>query len=70
MSYLRFNTRKKHCSIGIKMGCSKKKKKGCSGNSERNDFRGVVVVQSLSCVKLFVTPWTAARQVSLSFAIS
>ena len=25
MSYLRFNTRKKHCSIGIKMGCSKKK---------------------------------------------
>ena len=29
-----------------------------------------VVVQSLSCVQLFATPWTAARQVSLSFTIS
>ena len=28
------------------------------------------VVQSLSCVWLFVTPWTAARQASLSFTIS
>ena len=29
-----------------------------------------VVVQSLSLIQLFVTPWTAARQVSLSFTIS
>ena len=29
-----------------------------------------VVVQSLSCIRLFVTPWTAARQASLSFSIS
>ena len=29
-----------------------------------------IVVQLLSCVQLFVTPWTAARQVSLSFTIS
>ena len=29
-----------------------------------------VVVQSLSRVQLFVTPWTAARQPSLSFTIS
>ena len=29
-----------------------------------------VVVQSLSCVQLFATPWTAACQVSLSFTIS
>ena len=29
-----------------------------------------VVVQSLSCVQLFVTPWTAAHQASLSFTIS
>ena len=29
-----------------------------------------VIVQSLSCVRLFVTPWTAARQASLSFTIS
>ena len=28
------------------------------------------VVQSLSCVRLFVTPWTAACQPSLSFTIS
>ena len=30
----------------------------------------VVVVQSLICVRLFVTPWTAACQASLSFTIS
>ena len=30
----------------------------------------VVVVQSLSRVRLFMTPWTAARQASLSFTIS
>ena len=29
-----------------------------------------VAVQSLSCIQLFVTPWTAACQVSLSFTIS
>ena len=29
-----------------------------------------VVVQSLSCVWLFVAPWTAAHQASLSFTIS
>ena len=29
-----------------------------------------VCVQSLSCVRLFVAPWTAARQASLSFTIS
>ena len=29
-----------------------------------------VVIESLSRVQLFATPWTAARQVSLSFAIS
>ena len=30
----------------------------------------IVVVQLLSCVWLFVTPWTAARQPSLSFTVS
>ena len=29
-----------------------------------------VVVQSLSCVQLFVTPWAAACQASLSFTVS
>ena len=33
-------------------------------------WRIVAVVQSLSCVQLFVTPWTAAHQASLSFTIS
>ena len=31
---------------------------------------GVIVVQLLNCVWLFATPWTAARQASLSFTIS
>ena len=30
----------------------------------------LVVVQSLSRVQLFVTPWTAAHQASLSFTVS
>ena len=30
----------------------------------------IVIVESLSCVQLFVTPWTAACQASLSFTIS
>ena len=30
----------------------------------------IVVFQSLSCVLLFATPWTAAHQASLSFTIS
>ena len=30
----------------------------------------VVVVQSLSCVRLLVSPWTAARQAPLSLTIS
>ena len=29
----------------------------------------IVVLQSLSCVQIFVTPWTAAFQASLSFTI-
>ena len=29
-----------------------------------------IVVQSLSCVQLFATPWTAALQAPLSFSIS
>ena len=48
--------------------------KGLPLESETWDKSGeltqVVVVQSLSRVLLFVTPWTAARQASLSFTIS
>ena len=30
----------------------------------------VLLIQSLSCVRLFATPWTVARQAYLSFTIS
>ena len=33
-------------------------------------YAAAVIVQSLSCVRLFANPWTAARQASLSFTIS
>ena len=36
----------------------------------RRDSVTLVVAQSLSHVRLFATPWTAARQASLSFTIS
>ena len=42
----------------------------CSFRSGLLKFWYVAVVQSLSWVKLFVTPWTAACQASLSFSIS
>ena len=35
-----------------------------------NTMRIAIVVQSLSCIQLFVTPWTAACQASLSFTLS
>ena len=35
-------------------------------NLVRQNFNPNVVVQLLSCVRLFVTPWTAAHQASLS----
>ena len=35
-----------------------------------NILHFVVVVQSLSCVQLFETPWTAASHASLSFTVS
>ena len=46
----------------------------CPSLSERSRSQKAlccsVFVQSLSCVQLFATPWTAARQASLSFPIS
>ena len=35
-----------------------------------DEIKDYVVVQSLSCVRLFTTPWTAARQPSLTITIS
>ena len=37
---------------------------------EKDNYKRHSSVQSLSCVRLFVTPWTAARQASLSLTIS
>ena len=45
----------------------------CAEDGKRKGMRlrfiFVVVIQSLSHVQLFVTPWTAAGQVSLSFTV-
>ena len=47
------------------------KKKSCPYlQSQMTKFSSTLAVQSLSHVQLFVTPWTAARQASLSFTIS
>ena len=37
------------------------------GSDTQDQFSSV---QSLSCVQLFATPWTAAQQVSLSFTVA
>ena len=46
--------------------------KWCEGADGGVCFRkeGISSVQSLSCVRLFATPWTAACQASLSITIS
>ena len=55
-----------------KSNLKKKKYKKCVCTSWEYSLRGIVCwlgfssVQSLSCVRLFVTPWTAAHQASLS----
>ena len=41
-----------------------------AGQKDIYDITYVAVVQSLSHVQLFVIPWTAARQASLSLTIS
>ena len=42
----------------------------CAKETQHCKAIAVIAVQSLSCVWLFVTPWTAACQASLSFTIS
>ena len=42
----------------------------CNGFGCSYNFLINTVVQLLSCVRFFVTPWTAASQASLSFTIS
>ena len=41
-----------------------------SSEQQRDSANDIVVVQLLNRVPLFVTPWPAARQTSLSFTIS
>ena len=40
------------------------------GSESRKECQGYSLVQSLSCVRLFATPWTAALQASLSITNS
>ena len=40
------------------------------GPESRKECQGYSLVQSLSCVRLFETPWTAAHQASLSITNS
>ena len=54
-------------SCSVFKACSKK---SFENNTFLASFTFVVVIQSLSCVQLFATPWTAQRQTSLSFTIS
>ena len=42
----------------------------CKEDMQMVKFSSVSSVQSLSCVRLFVTPWTAAHQASLSITNS
>ena len=42
----------------------------CHVGALHRELLKVVVVQLLSCVRPFLTPWTAAHQASLSFTIS
>ena len=41
-----------------------------SGHNGKDYEKECIAVRSLSCVRLFATPWTTARQASLSFSIS
>ena len=54
-------------SCSVFKACSKK---SLENNTFLASFTFVVVVQSLSRVQLFATPWTAEHQTSLSFTIS
>ena len=57
----------KGCALSVEMVCSLKTDP-CKPVLSMTKKK--LVVQSLSCVRLFMTPWTAAHQASLSFTIS
>ena len=62
------NKHMKRCSVLLIIRDMQKKKK--NHNKVSSHTIRIVVVQLLSQVWLFATPWTAARQASLSFIIS
>ena len=43
---------------------------GSGGDSRLLQINRCVAIQSLHCVRLFLAPWTAAHQASVSFTIS
>ena len=59
-----------HCCLYSVLYIMELSKNSYSKNLHLAILSTVIVVQSLSCVWLFVTPWTAAHQASLSFTIS
>ena len=59
-----------HCCLYSVLYIVELSKNSSSKNLHLAILSTVVVVQSLSCVWLFVTPWSAAHQASLSFTIS
>ena len=48
--------------------CSREDRKG-SGTRRKLEMGGACVLNSFSCVRLFVTPWTIALQAPLSMGI-
>ena len=60
-----------HTQNGTLLSLKKKEFLTCSMTwINHEDIMLSGIVQSLSCVQLFATPWTAALQGSLSFTIS
>ena len=64
--------RSEDCGPQLDSGlCSPQPEKSlCSNDDQHNRNKTIAVVQWLSRVPLFVTPWTAAHQASLPFTIS
>ena len=65
--------RAQHCHLGgqeASWGCSAGRLQHSAMVKARLRTQAIIAVQLLSLAWLFVTPWTAARQASLSFPIS
>ena len=68
--YTHPNLKRKCISLGFKhCNRNKAKIKACYKGKKMRSAGLVVLVQSLCCVRLFVTPWTVAHQASLSVGL-